>query len=216
MPASDDRITSCCSCPCGSAAGVRYGGRCPLIDRKRRRDEAICLEGEPAHTVWFVKRGAVLLSRSGADGVERPRAVRSAGTFVGLEALVQGTYADSVRATEPTVLCGATRDTIDTWLGPVGTPARMALEQVLRATTHDAPRGAGVDGSATQRVARWLLDDQDGESAHVSRQVLASLLGMVPETLSRALARLRDDGAIDLTRTSVTVKDWARLEAEAR
>ena len=85
-------------------------------------------------------------------------------------------------------------------------PEPAAVEQFL----------ADRSDNKREQLIKRLLDDQDGESAHVSRQVLASLLGMVPETLSRALARLRDDGAIDLTRTSVTVKDWARLEAEAR
>ena len=82
-------IASCSSCPCGKAAGVRYGGRCPLVDRKRGRDELLALEGDAAQTVWFIKRGTVVLSRSAADGVDRPRAVRGPGSFVGLEALIR-------------------------------------------------------------------------------------------------------------------------------
>lgn len=215
---SEGAIVSCAACPCGNAAGVRFGGRCPLIDRRRAAGEVVCLEGEPGETVWFIKRGAVLLSRSGPDGVERPRAVRAPGAFVGVEALATGTYADSARTTAPTVLCTATRDAIDRWLGPVGTPARMMLQQVLLATTRETPRAASADGSAPRRVARWLLDAHDAPDGGpaMPRHVMASLLGMVPETLSRALARLRDDGAVALTRRSVTITDAARLEALAQ
>lgn len=208
-------ITSCSSCPCGQAAGVRYGGRCPLVDRKRRRDETLALEGQPIQTVWFIKRGTVVLSRCGPDGVDRPRLVRGPGSFIGLEVLVRPTYADSVRTTEPTIVCGISRDGLDAWLGPKGTPARMALEQTLVATADDRPRAAGADGTALERVARWILDDLNA-GCRVPRHVVATLLGMVPETLSRSLAQLHDEGMIDLTRRTITVTDRPRLEALAR
>ncbi len=208
-------IASCSSCPCGKAAGVRYGGRCPLVDRKRGRDELLALEGEAAHTVWFIKRGTVVLSRSAADGVDRPRAVRGPGSFVGLEALIRTSYSDSARTSEPSVVCGIAREGLDAWFGPKGTPVRMALEQTLIADADDRPRAAAADGTATQRVARWLLAEAS-DTSHVPRQVTAALLGIVPETLSRALARLHDDGAIVVTRQSVTVRDRARLDELAR
>jgi CRP/FNR family transcriptional regulator len=207
-------IVSCASCPCGRAAGVSFGGRCPLVDRRHRAGATVHLEGDVGATVWFVKRGAVLLARSGPDGVERPRAVRGPGAFVGLEALTAGRYADTARTTEPTTLCGTTRDRFDRWLGPVGTPARMVLEQLLAVAGQEPTRGAGADGPAVRRVAGWLLEPRD--QPDVPRHVLACLLGMVPETLSRALASLRDAGAIELTRRSLTVLDRSRLEALAR
>lgn len=207
-------ITSCSSCPCGQAAGVRSGGRCPFIDRRRQRDEILALEGQPIETAWFIKRGTVVLSRAGADGVDRPRLVRGPGSFVGLEALVRRTHPDTVRTTEPTIVCGISRDALDAWLGPRGTPARMALEQTLNATADDRPRAAGADGTALERVARWILDD-DGTGSRVPRRIIASLLGMTPETLSRSLAFLRDEQLIAVTRRSITVSDRGRLASFA-
>ena len=168
----------------------------------------VYLEGYAAHTIWFVKRGTVLLSRAGDDGADHPRLVRGPGTFIGLEALIRPTYADSARTTVPTILCGTSREAFDAWLG-AGTPARMALEQVLHATIADPPRGASADGPATRRVARWLLDA--GTPPQLPRHVVASLLGMAPETLSRALATLRHDGAIAVTPRGLQIQDRARL-----
>lgn len=193
---------------------MRWGGRCPLIDRKRPPDETIALEGQPIETVWFLKRGTVVFSRVGPDGGERPRLVRGPGTFIGLEVLVRRTHADTVRTTEPTIVCGIGRESLDAWIGPRGTPARMALEQTLIATADDRPRAAGADGTALERVARWILDDAT-TGYRVSRRVVASLLGMVPETLSRALAELHEQDLIELSRRSITILDRARLEALA-
>ena len=77
------------------------------------------------------------------------------------------------------------------------------------------PRAAAADGTSVQRVARWLLGREDDDH-HVPRTVMASLLGMVPETLSRALARLGRDGAIHVDRKHVTIRDRDALAQHAR
>jgi len=211
----DGSEVSCDRCPVRAAARS-LGGDCPFVDRPRQRGDHVCTEGEPASRVWFVKRGLVVLTRAGA-GPEHPRTVRRSGTFVGLEALVRRTYVESARVVTPAILCGAPVARIDEWLGPAGTPARMALEQTLRAVCDETPRAASADGSALERVARWLIHEAEGgEINDVPRRYVAGLLGIVPETLSRCLARLAAAGSIAVTRRSVRIVDLAALRAVGR
>lgn len=210
-------IAHCSACPVGCASHAQ-GTTCPFVDRSRRAGELIFLEGDPADRVWFVKQGTVLLSRQGTDdrGEGRVRAVRFAGSFIGLEALVTERYADTARASSDAVLCGITRQKIDVWLGPERAPARVALEASLRADTSDLPRLAQTDGSAVERVAAWLhAEGPRGATLTLPRKVVADLLGMRPETLSRALATLAECNAIRLSRTTLTITDEVALRQAA-
>jgi CRP-like cAMP-binding protein len=195
------------TCSMGRASGVGRGGRCPLGIRHRSAGENLYLEGQPAASVWYIKSGTVALLRDlpGGEGV---RAIRREGSLVGIEAVTCATYLDTARALTDLSVCGLSRAGLDNWLGPAA-PARALLEQTVRDLVLDAPRGAGPDGSATRRVARWILDA--GTAPAVPRRMVASMLGMVPETLSRALAELRRCGAIETTRRTITVRDRDRL-----
>jgi CRP/FNR family transcriptional regulator len=79
--------------------------------------------------------------------------------------------------------------------------------------------------TAEQRVAATLLLLADRLGIHrgdllvinapLTRDELAGLAGLAPETASRILAQLRRDGAIDTGRRWVAVRDRAALEALA-
>ena len=74
--------------------------------------------------------------------------------------------------------------------------------------------------SATHRFVRHLIDQladaaepRSRVTLRESRQDLASLLGMKPETLSRILRSLSDDGVIAVEGRDVRVPDRTRLRA---
>jgi CRP/FNR family transcriptional regulator len=209
---------TCSTCDLGMAA--RQAGRpCPFISRERAAGELIYLEGEPAIRCWFVKRGSVALTRELDDdhGEGRVRAVRFAGTLIGLEALCGGGhYLDSARALSDLTLCSAPQSSLDSWLGPRPSPARAALEVALRGECFQVMRRAAPDGNAQKRLASWLhTHTGDAATATLPRRVAADLLGMRPETLSRALAGLSRRGLIRVTRRRIDVLDPAGLAAAA-
>ena len=188
-----------------------------MVDRRRRAGSCLYFAGEAVERVWFLKRGTVVLSRPGDDGHGDPVvwAVRGPGSFLGAEGIVRPTYADPARTVTEAVVCAAPRSEMAIWLATQPEAARTVLDCVLQATSSDSPRRAGADGSAIQRVSRWILDEaKNPRNDPLPRSVVAELLGIKPETLSRTLAALSLRGAISVTRRAIVVVD-AGLLAEA-
>ena len=210
--------TMCDHCHVGRASGLGSGGFCPFVDEAYRAGDVLYVEAEPVHHVWFVKKGAVALYRKRSDDrSERARTVRFPGGFIGLEALVSPLYIDTAKVSESTVLCRAPLEGFERWLGPAESPARTALEASVRAMVCDLPPRAAADGSAAQRVAGWLSHEgPQGDTLHLPRRVIADLLGMRPETLSRALASLAARGVIEVSRTDLRIVDQDALTTIAR
>lgn len=199
---------ACALCPAGAASRVAEGQACPMVDRRRSGDTYLYLRGTPADTVYYLKHGSVALSRGEEPGV--PYAIRRAGAFLGLEAIVRPTYVDSARAVSDVTVCAMGRSQALAWLDRSGT-ARVVLETLLETLAHDTAPRARTEGSARRRVARWLRDPSTQK--RLPRTVLAGLLGMTPETLSRALSSLARAGTIELTRSRIDVRDPSKLEA---
>ena len=196
---------TCANCGIGTSFPTIQG--CSLIDRKRAANEVICVEGEPAEYIWFVKEGTLALHRAGTedDGEGRIRAVRFQNSIIGLEALISDKYVYTARAISDVTLCGAPREAWDRFVGAKGTVARTALEITLRTECSDVLR-TGAEGDALSRVATWLRDEgPSGMTLTLPRRIVAELLKMRPETLSRALATLAERGAIDVNRQNVRI-----------
>ena len=203
----------CLTCPLGIASGTREGRRCTFAPKERAAGVLLYLEGDDAERIWYVVNGQVTLSRELGDTRGAVTwAVRQPGDLLGAEALIGGTYRDSARTLSSTTLCSASLESVEGWLGPAGSPARALLLLSLRMHASEAPRLSGADGRAPQRVARWLLDSaRDGAAPPTPRRVVAGLLGMLPETFSRALAQLVRAGAIKVDRKAIRVIDEGAL-----
>jgi CRP-like cAMP-binding protein len=201
---------SCRSCPLGQAS-ITGSTACPFHDGARPARSLIYLEGEAAQRIWYVREGVVVLSReSGLSyGEGLASAVRSAGNLVGSEALSGPNYVHSARAATPVRLCGASKARVEAWLDAAPRAARTLLELVLATQARDAALQIG--GSATSRVARWLLDEALSPKL-MPRRLVAELLGMQPETMSRSLGAIASRGAIRLERHDIEILDRALLE----
>ena len=214
----EGEVTECKRCPVGIASGIAERGRCPFVPRRRVAGAVLHVAGEAVERVSFVKSGAVLVTRSvDEEQVEgTPWAIRRSGSFLGLEGLVGTHHLDSARALTDATLCSATLDAVDVWLEARRTAARIVLDSVLRSEARERPLRGNADGTAPRRAASWLLENSDRRfPGAMPRRVMAGLLGMRPETLSRALRTLAARGVIRHGRVSIEILDRARLRAIA-
>lgn len=214
----EGEVTECKRCPVGIASGVAERGRCPFVPRNRAAGAVLHVAGEGVERVSFVKKGAVLITRSvDEERVEgTPWAIRRVGSFLGLEGLVGTHHLDSARALTDVTLCSAPLEAVLAWLDGRRAAARIVLESALRSGTRERPLRGNADGTASRRAASWLLENADRRlPGAMPRRVMAGLLGMRPETLSRALRALAERGAIRHGRTSIEILDRARLRSIA-
>ncbi|MCX8007605.1 MAG: Crp/Fnr family transcriptional regulator [Coriobacteriia bacterium] len=186
------------------------------------RGTPLVTEGEPATRLGVVIAGKVRVYHAHADGrTVVLETVESGGSFAAVAALAGGRYPANAEAATPATVA---------WVEPADVFEVLEAEpQVLRALVADLAARV-VDLTAVvqtlaldvpQRLARYLFQRSlaAGEPVPEGLRVplgmtkgeLAASLGTVPETLSRAFARLRDDGVLTVRAHDVVVHDVGAL-----
>ena len=197
---SNNPVTSCQECALGLAAGEK---RCNFAPVTLHAGTTVCAQGEHPRLVYFVKAGLLSLSCSSESGLELSLVLRGPSTLICTEAMRGQPSAYEVRALSRVRLCGLAGEEMKRWIGPLRSPAQAVLDLLLQESRYRNVEVNFREGSCLQRVARFALAYaaflQERPDA-VRKQVLARMLGMRPETLSRCLTRLERCGAIDASR----------------
>jgi len=192
------------------------------VQRRLDEGELLFTQGDAAQRFYLVQSGQMRLFRLAADGSEKIIEIVSPGqTFAeALMFLQSPSYPVSAAALAPARLiaidagdfAAMLRESVDTCFVVMG-----ALSQRLRALIGE------IDDltlhSASERVARWLLEHCPAERRElvldVPKAVLASRLSIQPETFSRVTKQLARDGVIEVHGARVTVLDRDALERVA-
>lgn len=207
---SNSPVSDCSACTLGVASGQ---GRCRFTPTARESGATICAQGERPRTVYFIKEGFVSLSAVSTRGAEMQLTLRGPHSLLCTEALRGEASPYEVRALSRVKLCGLSGEAMNQWVGPERSPARAVLDLVLSEAKLQRDEVNYRQGDCLARVARFALAHArflaDRPNA-VRKQVVARLLGMRPETLSRCLTKLERDGVLDASR-GVRVVDARRL-----
>ena len=206
-------VNDCSAC----SLGIASQGRCRLTITTREAGATLCAQGERPRTTYFIKEGFVSLSAVSPRGSEVLITLRGPASLLCTEALHGDPSPSEVRALTRVKLCGIAGDQMSGWIGPDKSPARAILDLLLTEGKLQRDEVNYRQGDCLARVARFALAHArflaDRPNA-VRKQVVARLLGMRPETLSRCLTRLERDGVVDASR-GVRVLDPRRLAAIA-
>lgn len=206
-------VTDCTTCTLGSGTA----GRCRFTPSTREPGASLCAQGERPRTVYFVKEGFVALSAVSPKGSELVLTLRGPTSLLCTEAVGGDPSAYEVRALSRVKLCGIAGDALGQWVGPERSPARLVFDLLLSEARMQREEVNFRQGDCMSRVARFALAHARflaEKPTAVRKQVVARMLGMRPETLSRCLTRLEQDGIIDASR-GVKVLDPRRLSAIA-
>ena len=191
-------VDQCSTCALGRVS-PKEG--CPFHDVSWTAGALLLRQGEVPSTIFYLREGTVLLSSSTASGEETDCALRGAGAMIGLEALTSTAAGYEAWALSDVVVCRIDVASFHKWFGSPDTPAAVIATKALEEGERRRRERVTLSGRAEQRVARFLLErarlEGDNTPLPVEQQVLARMLGMKPETLSRALAKLRERGALE-------------------
>ncbi|MBJ2153133.1 Crp/Fnr family transcriptional regulator [Paracoccus sp. IB05] len=190
--------------------------------RKLRRGQALFHHGDTAQAIHIVTEGWVKLYRIAPNGTEAVVGVMTRGQSFGEPiALRRAAYPVSAEATTAAEvlavpaqgfldLLHAHPETAISVLSATFLHLQGLVEQIEQLKAR----------SGAQRVAEFLLElcPEGAESATVrlpyDKALIAGRLGMKPESLSRAFARLRDFG-VSVTQTSAAIASVTALQALA-
>lgn len=165
--------------------------------------------------LYLVRSGLVVLSAVTQEGSERALILRGPSSLVCVEALQSRPSSFEVRALTDVMLCGAGTAALSVILGATfGANALISLlaDELARRDEDAAFR----QGDALSRVARFLAALKSPEEVGaIPKNVIARLLGLRAETLSRCLAVLTGRGVIH-ARPRLRVLDADALRALGR
>jgi CRP-like cAMP-binding protein len=167
-------------------------------------------EGEQAHGFYLVSSGCVKVYKVNPRGQEQVIGVMSAGqTFAEAVAFLDGGYPASAETLEDSELFCIEREAI---LGMITRDPEFALRMMAGMALKLRRFVAMVEDltlrDAKGRIARYLLGLTADSIAvpctiklPTQQTVLARLLGLTGETLSRTLKNLRDEGVVGVNRS---------------
>lgn len=160
-----------------------------------RRHEALFRHGDPVRTIFFVSAGRVVAERVAPDGMPLVMLSAAPGEFFAESALAVDRYTCSARAcTESEVFALPKSDLLDA-LHADPAFARAFLHAQLRNARRQCSRYERLRlRRAQDRIVHYLACESGPDGFCRLQGALtdwADELGLAPETLYRALARLR-------------------------
>src|ERR1041384_938205 len=197
------------------------------VERRLAREEVLFMAGEEARGLYVVVSGAVRAFRAGPDGREQVIHTERAGAILAdVPVFDDGTYPATAVADEDSVLLFIAKGDVREVCLKHPAISLAALKMLAgRLRRHAQLVEALSLQEVGQRLARLLLTEaaRRGERLEsgitfdlvMTNAQIAARVGSVREVVSRALARLQQDGLIQVDNRRVTIPDEKLLASYA-
>jgi CRP-like cAMP-binding protein/ActR/RegA family two-component response regulator len=190
-----------------------------IEERKARlfkKNQVIYYEGDKGSGLYVMLSGKVKTIKLAEDGRELMTGIYATDDYLGINAmLADEEYSDTATALEDSMLCLIPKEQFEQLLNLYPEIAREFIkllanniiekeEHLLQMAYH----------SVRKKMAEALLRlhrQAGADSFKIAREDLAALAAMATETVSRTLSDFKDEGLIEKTGSTVTIKDVAKL-----
>ena len=180
-------------------------------------------EGDPFEAIAAVRAGTVKTYSVDRDGREHVLGFHLPGEVIGLNAIDGDHYPCNAVALDTVMLCRFSFPKISVLAARLP-GLQQTLFRLLSRDIGNASLLAG-DWSADERMAAFLVGlsrrlaargfSPDRFQLTMARTDIANYLRLAPETVSRVLRRMQDDGVLAVERREVELLDSSRLETLA-
>lgn len=172
---------------------------------------------------YMVRSGMIKLFRISADGAEKVLELITANQVFAEDAMFVGRYSTYADALEPTELIAFDCGFFAALLGEnTELCLRMMTLMSQRSRNLVDEIGSLTLQNAFQRVTQYLVKAKGslgGIAGSVRlnshKHVIASRLGVTPETFSRIITKLRNEGMIDCSKNTIMLKNETSLRQVA-
>jgi CRP/FNR family transcriptional regulator len=191
--------------------------------RSFAKGETIFAEGDPASGFYLLAKGGMKLCKFSADGREKVlHFVHPGETFAEAAFFGDGKYPAEARAVEGGELLFFPRES---FMGLLESNPRFSLNLIISLSLLLRRFARQIEelsfAEVPNRLATYLLELCERKSTsyqgktyldlEMKKGELASRLGTVSETLSRAFRKLKEDGILEVDGSRVTIMDIAQL-----
>jgi CRP/FNR family transcriptional regulator len=182
------------------------------------KKQIIFYEGEPAQSIYLIKRGTIKLYKTQPDGRIQILRIDGTGGVLGFDSLFRSTYLTTAEAIVASVLCRIRTSDFRALLADEPDINR----RLLKAASQELERNENLlftigTGSARERLAYFLLTlylsqcdcEQNPRKINllISRQELSEHLGIKQETVIRNLAKLKEEKILDIKGKEIVIKN---------
>jgi CRP/FNR family transcriptional regulator, dissimilatory nitrate respiration regulator len=180
-------------------------------------------QGDYCHHFYVVIDGMLKLYNAAPNGMERVLELICPKQLLGVDAMFVGQYSANAVSLEPTCLIAFDSKFFVQQLhaNPALGLRMMTLMGHRQQNLIDEIGNLSLQ-SAIQRVTQYLIKENSSVydiscviRFNTPRKWIASRLGLTPETFSRIIAKLRNEGMIDCIKDCIVLKNVASLRQVA-
>ena len=188
-----------------------------------KKKQIIYAEGNHPLRLFYVQKGKVKTFKTNDDGKELTVGLFGEGDYVGYTAILEGSvYKESAEAIEDASLSIIAKEDFEQLLKVNKVVARQFIQVLAQSVTEREQQLVGIAyNSLRKRVAealvllqkKYIKDEEEKFSIHISREDLAHIAGTATESIIRTLSDFKSEKLIDIKDGSIIILDEKKLAA---